>query len=348
VIPVVGDDNTVFGLISCGVEHTCGIKQGQALCWGLNEDGEMGDGTLKSKYVPTPVKGGGTWLQISAGDWHSCGLKSDRTAWCWGYNGDGRAGTGGKKDTLSQPTPVKTGGTWKMIDSGFFMSCGVKTNGYAYCWGKNNYGRLGTGKSSNASVPTRVDGGGEWAEAFAGGDHSCGRKMNGDGYCWGSNDQGQLGVGKSPAYSLSPVQVPGKWKSVIANGKISCGIKINGNGYCWGSNKEGQLGTGKTAEEFTPKRIIGGGKWAQLSPGQFLTCGIKTDNSGWCWGTGYTKPLKIAGSWAEISAGDWNACGIRTDGTAWCWWENSNGEGGVGKIGYLKQPTQIVDGTGWL
>lgn len=313
---------------------------------GLNDDGEIGDGTQTNRLVPTQVSGGSTWKQVSAGDWHNCGLKSDSTAWCWGYNGDGRLGTGKKTDAQLVPAPVAGGGTWKMIDSGYFYSCGVKTNGKAYCWGRNNYGRLGTGSlEKNETTPTPVAGNGDWVEVFAGGDHTCGLQTDGSGYCWGKNDKGQLGV-KGPD-SATPVKLPGKWKSVLANGKVSCGIKIDGTGWCWGSNVQGQVGNGNTIDQKTPVQIEGGGTWLQLSPGQFMSCGIKSDQSGWCWGTGYVNPIKFAGKWAEISTGDWDGCGIKTDGTAWCWWENANGEGGTGSIGYASKPKQVLGGNNW-
>jgi hypothetical protein len=50
--------------------------------WGLNHRGQLGDGTQVDKSVPTPVSGGGLWLQISTGGAFSCGVKSDGSAWC--------------------------------------------------------------------------------------------------------------------------------------------------------------------------------------------------------------------------------------------------------------------------
>ena len=58
--------------------------------WGSNGRGEefdppgmLGDGSSADKSVPTAVSGKGVWSQISAGDWHTCGVKkSDGSAWC--------------------------------------------------------------------------------------------------------------------------------------------------------------------------------------------------------------------------------------------------------------------------
>jgi len=35
----------------------------------------------------------GTFTQVSAGGYHTCGLKSDGNLACWGYNGYGQSNT---------------------------------------------------------------------------------------------------------------------------------------------------------------------------------------------------------------------------------------------------------------
>ena len=50
--------------------------------WGSNTFGQLGDGSGTDKNVPTAVSGGGVWYQISGGDAHTCGVKSDGSAWC--------------------------------------------------------------------------------------------------------------------------------------------------------------------------------------------------------------------------------------------------------------------------
>lgn len=50
--------------ISAGLEHTCAIRwigaipgQGYALCWGANDHGQLGDGTLTDRWTPVRVVG---------------------------------------------------------------------------------------------------------------------------------------------------------------------------------------------------------------------------------------------------------------------------------------------------
>jgi alpha-tubulin suppressor-like RCC1 family protein len=83
-----------YGALSVGLRFACGLRSGQALCWGLNDHGQLGDGTQSNRFVPTPVAGGWRVTRIAAGLSHACGLLADGTAFCWGENRFGELGDG--------------------------------------------------------------------------------------------------------------------------------------------------------------------------------------------------------------------------------------------------------------
>jgi alpha-tubulin suppressor-like RCC1 family protein len=95
--------------VTAGLVHTCAVAVGGAAwCWGANGDGRLGDGTTTDQVLPTPVDVGTgltTALQLSAGDLHTCGLRSDHTTWCWGSNGAGQLGDGTTTPHAS-PAPI--------------------------------------------------------------------------------------------------------------------------------------------------------------------------------------------------------------------------------------------------
>ena len=64
---------------------------------------------------------------MSAGGYHTCGLRTDGSAACWGWNTDGQA------------TPPA--GTFTSISAGRFHTCGMKVNGTVACWVKNSDGQ---------------------------------------------------------------------------------------------------------------------------------------------------------------------------------------------------------------
>jgi alpha-tubulin suppressor-like RCC1 family protein len=56
LLVVVPDVGTVQS-ISAGYFHTCSVSEtGTAHCWGLDDDGQLGDGTNSGRTVPTNVK----------------------------------------------------------------------------------------------------------------------------------------------------------------------------------------------------------------------------------------------------------------------------------------------------
>jgi hypothetical protein len=103
----------------------------------------------------TPTPGQGTWSSLTAGGAHSCGVKTDGTAWCWGYNSSGRLGDG---TTTDRASPTQVPGSWSSLTAGYWHSCGVKPDGTAWCWGDNGYGQLGDGTTTDRSTPTPVGG----------------------------------------------------------------------------------------------------------------------------------------------------------------------------------------------
>jgi alpha-tubulin suppressor-like RCC1 family protein len=60
---------------------------------------------------------------VSAGDSHTCGVKTDGTIACWGSNSYGKA----------TPPP----GTFTVVSAGYNHTCAVRTDGSVTCWGDN-------------------------------------------------------------------------------------------------------------------------------------------------------------------------------------------------------------------
>jgi alpha-tubulin suppressor-like RCC1 family protein len=57
-IPTLIDDTTGFVALATGGEQVCGITKAHTfMCWGLNRDGELGDGTTLNASAPRAVVG---------------------------------------------------------------------------------------------------------------------------------------------------------------------------------------------------------------------------------------------------------------------------------------------------
>jgi alpha-tubulin suppressor-like RCC1 family protein len=51
---------------------------------------------------------------------------------------------------------VEGGLEFAYIKAGELFTCGVTSEGVAYCWGDNEYGQLGVGNTSGSTVPSKV------------------------------------------------------------------------------------------------------------------------------------------------------------------------------------------------
>ncbi len=61
---------------------------------GWNVWGQLGDASTNSSMAPVAVSGGGTWSAVSAGNGHTCGIKTGGALLCWGEGGVGKSGWG--------------------------------------------------------------------------------------------------------------------------------------------------------------------------------------------------------------------------------------------------------------
>ena len=156
--------NFQIASIATGTDHTCAVTtSGGAKCWGLNNYGQLGDGTTTNRLTPVNVSGLTSGVAaISVGTNHTCAMTTSGGAKCWGTNYYGELGDG---TTTFRTTPVDVSGLTSGVaaftgQSGAFGShtCAMTTSGGVKCWGTNYYGELGDGTSTNRLTPVDVSG----------------------------------------------------------------------------------------------------------------------------------------------------------------------------------------------
>lgn len=92
---------------SGGRSHTCGLSTtGRILCWGLNDQGQLGDGSTTDHVVPAPILSNELFVAVDAGDRSTCAMTPDRRVFCWGTNTSGELGTGAAGGFSATPVLV--------------------------------------------------------------------------------------------------------------------------------------------------------------------------------------------------------------------------------------------------
>ena len=223
--------------VSAGDFHSLAIDQdGNTWAWGRNDYGQLGNGkTSGTNANPTPSsvlldpKHASTVLkavQVSAGGSLSLAIDQDGNTWAWGHNDYGQLGNG-STSSLRNPVPSSvllnpkdTSTVLKavQVSAGWAHSLAVDTDGNAWAWGQNNYGKLGNNTTSDQHSPVKVFASDQstskaspWlstAQISAGGNHSLAIGKDGNTSAWGFNRYGQLGNGTTSGNDANRVPVP--------------------------------------------------------------------------------------------------------------------------------------------
>ena len=146
--------------IVTGDAHTCGIRaDGTLWCWGLNDFGQLGDGSWNNRESPqqvtSPARGG--WASVTGGGDHTCATRTDDTLWCWGGDYDGQLGIGNLNDQgLPRPVTTPAPGGWASVAASGAHTCAIRAGGTLWCWGWNGFGQLGIGNLTSQDRPVHV------------------------------------------------------------------------------------------------------------------------------------------------------------------------------------------------
>ena len=212
---------TAVSLSDANQGHFCAIlDNGDGICWGWNENGQLGDGTVCS--------GGSYWQDNNNPTPAGCNSKNGRYT-----------------PAVIDDSNFPANSSFISISMGQRHSCGIIDNNDLYCWGQNNYGQLGIGLSDFQNYPTPQFVASNVIAVGTGDQHSCALYENQNVKCWGRNHMGQLGTGDSYLYS-SPQAINLSTNILLISLESAynsnCVITEEFETYCWGTNYFSQLG----------------------------------------------------------------------------------------------------------
>ncbi|MCL2825287.1 MAG: protein kinase [Polyangiaceae bacterium] len=247
--------------IGVGKWFTCGVTpSGSAKCWGVNDRGQLGNGSTNDSLSPTQVVGlkSGVTTVVPIHN-HACAITDRGDALCWGANDALQIAESGEDRAL----PVKVWSGVRGIGGSLSTTCAITGAGSVTCIG------------SGSQHPLR-----EQSDIIAltsgGSDHICALTATGSVKCW------QTGK--------SPIDMPGLSSgalSVASGHWHTCAIKIPGSVVCWGDNKYGQLGSGDNTDNDVPVQVVGltSGVVA-IALGSVSSCALTVSGTVKCWGRG--------------------------------------------------------------
>ena len=319
--------------IAAGTFHNLALcSDGTVVSWGLNDHGQLGDGTNTNRFTPVNVNASGalagkTVVALAAGHSHSLALCSDGTVVSWGWNSNGQLGDG---TTGTRPTPVAVsttgavaGKTVVAVYAGFFHSLALCSDGTLVSWGGNAHGQLGDASATDRYAPVPVTTTGALNGKFvlaatAGGYFNAALCSDGTVVTWGRNYFGELGdLFSASRWSPEPItnngELAGKSVIELSAGFASCFARCSdGSLIAWGYNFGGQLGDGSGTSRPTPIDITNNGALSGKT----------------------VDALRVGG--AHVLA----RC---TDGTVAAWGYNSNGQLGLGSTADSNVPADITN-----
>jgi alpha-tubulin suppressor-like RCC1 family protein len=358
--------------VSAGFGHACALAQGGGvLCWGANEHGQLGDGTLVDRAHPVPVALPAPATAIAAGFFHSCAV-ADGAVLCWGDNATGELGNGSQ---VSSPTPVRVSGIAgaTVVAAGGGPSVGQRSeyghtcalaSGEVRCWGGNRWGQLGVGDLAERTSPGPAVALPGLASTLAVGDrHTC-ALVSGAAWCWGANELGQVGDGSGQDQAVPREAVAAGALAVAAGAFHTCAVVEDGavaEVRCWGGNSDGQANAGSNAPaSFATPHVVELGaapEPARVAAGRAHTCVLAPGVADGATCFGQNSVSQLGGPPAAmglalpdlppataLAAGSAHGCALLADGGVACWGANDRGQLGRGAAGPSSGTPALVSG----
>jgi alpha-tubulin suppressor-like RCC1 family protein len=345
--------------LSVGVRHSCRIEDGELSCWGENRQGQLGLGDMGDHLKPTRVGDEDNWLEVAAGEEHTCAIAEPGRVYCWGNDQSGQLGLGGSGTQNKPMRVVSDFEDFEHIYAGGDSTCALRGGGALYCWGATGQLLAGTGDIVTPEVvdePVIVLAGSRFTQVSIGLSHACAIRIDGALLCWGSNGDGQLGIGMATEMTQPPTVLGGDdWEWVAAGAHHTCGIR-NDNLYCWGRGDSGELGlqNRRRTSAVSPQRVTDQGGWDAVDAGTNHTCAISARSQLWCWGRNVEgqlgmTPAAMNGAptqigvtrYSAIGLGETFTCAVDSGQALFCWGANDVGQLGTGDGRSQSTPTPV-------
>jgi hypothetical protein len=145
--------------IALGAQHSCALLNDATVeCWGLNSNGQLGNGSTNDSSTPVAVTGLTNVVAISAGGSQTCAVTTSAALECWGGNASGQVGDGSQTNRTTPTVVPDPDPNILAVSAGTAHTClQIVTSGDIKCWGGNSSGQLGDGTLTTLLGPFLPD-----------------------------------------------------------------------------------------------------------------------------------------------------------------------------------------------
>jgi alpha-tubulin suppressor-like RCC1 family protein len=339
--------------VESGGSHSCTLTtQGNLVCWGLNDMGQVGDTGADTSSVPHYLEDT-TFTKIATGIRNTCGVRNGGSIVCWG---DNESGQSGNNSTLSSSIPVTAqlpaGATAREVATGDSHTCALLDNDDVMCWGSNSKGKLGDGTTTQRLVPTKVlqlrTAPGQSVNSTSDISHNA-ATINTSFSTVDVSAHRVLEYGTDEFLSGETNSIDlghfGSVQQIASGSQHSCVVIAGGFAKCWGDNSDGALGTGDQTSRELPVDVKDLSDHARIvAVGRSHSCVAISSGAVKCWGDNSSgqlgdgsflsksTPVTVGISdVVDLVLGDGFTCALTVGGTVSCW--GTNNEGQLGRTG---------------
>jgi hypothetical protein len=290
--------------ICAGQQHTCAILRtnsasrldGGLACWGYSPYGQLDQPVISSLSL--------SFLSISCGGFHSCGILSDHSVSCFGYNGGFGNGVP-HPETLYNQSIVPEGILAEEVALTQTMTCALiyPQRKKIQCWGYSDY--------LDVAVPFSLPSNNEILTFECGAGCCCMiDKVTGLVHCVGHDVNNRLSPPNKQFLSLSS-----HW-----NDLQTCGITTAYQIECWGDGDAAFGLSQQTSEDIYSFAVLPGS-------GQKFVVGVESSSGApKAWGeiVNNLMALNIRGGtqFTQLAFGFDHGCGVNTELEVYCWTGN--------------------------